>query len=94
MTLLSHRPVGPPAEHILEEEVGDEVLLYDPERKVFVALNRTASDIWRLATGEFTCEEIVIRLAESYTQDPEGLRQEVEGAIDGFIEAGLVPPVA
>ena len=62
---MSGPNIGPPLSHILEEEVAVEVLLYDDQRKLFVSLNETAADIWRLSTGEFSSEDIVSRIAMS-----------------------------
>lgn len=83
--------IGPPHDHILEEEVADEILLFDTENDVFVSLNPTASDIWRLATGEFSIDEIVIRLASSYGAQPDSIRADVESTITGFVDKELIP---
>jgi Coenzyme PQQ synthesis protein D (PqqD) len=85
--------IGPPHEHILEEEVADEVLLYDDENKLFVSLNPQASDIWRLASGEFSVEEIVLKIASSYDSEPDTIRSDVERTIDELVDKELIPPV-
>ncbi len=41
---MSGPTVEPPHAHILEEEVANEIVLYDSERELFVSLNPTASD--------------------------------------------------
>lgn len=74
--------IGPPHAHVLEEEVGDDVLLYDAARGQFVSLNATAGDVWRLSDGDLTFDEIVERLASAY-----GLgRAEMSGAVATVVE--------
>jgi len=85
--------IGPPHEHILEEEVADEVLLYDDERELFVSLNPQASDIWRMITGEFSVDEIVTRIAASYDSEPDTVRADVETTIGDLVDKELIPPL-
>lgn len=85
--------VGPPHPHILEEELTDELLLFDESQGLFVSLNQSASDIWRLVTGEFSVEEIANNLASSYGADPESVRGDVERVIEDFVEKQLIPPL-
>ena len=85
---MSH-PIGPPAAHVVEEELGDDIVLYDTERKQFYELNPTASDVWRLATGEFTEAEIVDLLGAAYETDPEDLRSQVSDVLEMMCDACL-----
>ena len=85
--------VGPPQPHILEEEVGAEVVLFDSERQLFVSLNETASDIWRLADGRFSLDELVAKLAASYGTDSDSIRSDVESTVQELIDADLLPAV-
>ncbi|MEX1133479.1 MAG: PqqD family protein [Acidimicrobiia bacterium] len=89
---MADHVVGPPHEHILAEEVSDELVLYDPVQETFVALNSTAADVWRMATGEYTVDEIVSSLASSYGMPDEAIRDQVETAVRELVEAGLLPP--
>jgi len=82
-------PVGPPAAHVIEEELDDDIVLYDPQRRRYYELSPTAGDVWRLATGEFTSEEIVTRLAAAYQVEPSAIREEVERTLGMFRDAGL-----
>ena len=52
--------IGPPFDYVLEEEVDDELLLYNSESRRFLSLNQSAADVWRLADGEST-EDIKFR---------------------------------
>lgn len=84
--------VGPAASHILETEVGDDISLYDPQTEQVVVLNGTASDVWRLADGTHTIEEITALLAASYQVNPESIASDVEKAVEEFSKAGLIEP--
>jgi len=85
---MSHL-IGPSAAHVVEEELGDDIVLYDTERKQFYELNPTASDVWRLATGEFTETEIVDLLGAAYKMDPEELRSQVSEVLAMMRDACL-----
>ncbi|MCL1599116.1 MAG: PqqD family protein [Actinomycetia bacterium] len=85
---MNHR-IGPPAAHIVEEELDDDIVLYDSERKQFYELNPTASDVWRLATGEFTEDEIVDLLASAYEVEPDELRTQVGEVLTMMTDAHL-----
>ncbi len=80
LAAMSHL-IGPPAAHIVQEELGDDIVLYDTQRSQFYELNPTASDVWRLATGEFTEAEIVDLLGTAYEMDPEDLRPQVSDVL-------------
>jgi Coenzyme PQQ synthesis protein D (PqqD) len=87
---MSTLRIGPPLPHILEEEVADELLIYDPSQKTFVTLNSTAADVWRLATGEFTLDGIVTVLANAYGTSEGLIRQQVEETVSRLGEVGLL----
>lgn len=81
--------VGPPASHIIETEIDSDVSLYDARSETVVVLNTTASDVWRLADGEHTIDEIVGLLAVAYAIDPDAIRSDVEQTVRSFIDDGL-----
>jgi hypothetical protein len=82
--------IGPPAPHILETELGDEIGLYDPHQERVTVLNVTASDVWRLATGEFDQEQVVGLLARAYRVKPDAIRADVIGTLERFAGEGLL----
>ena len=82
--------VGPPASHILETEIGDEISLYDPHTEQVMVLNQTASDVWRLSDGECDLEDIVRLLAAAYRVESDQIRNEIEHTIRSFQEQGLL----
>jgi hypothetical protein len=87
---MTDEPIGPHSPEILEEEVSDELLLYDSEQQTFVTLNTTAADVWRLATGEYTLDGIVERIAGSYGVAPIDIRADIASAVRDLTEAGLL----
>ena len=82
--------IGPPASHVLEENVREDVLLYDTGKEEFVSLNSTAGDVWRLATGELTVDGIVDKLASSYQVPADSIRADVAATVEQLIGAGLL----
>ena len=81
--------VGPWAPHLIEAELGDELSLYDPRQERVIALNTSASDVWRLATGEFDIAEITDRLAGAYGTDSQAIRADVESIVAELRAQGL-----
>lgn len=85
--------IGPPAAHVVEEELDGDIVLYDSQRRRFYELNPTASDVWRLATGEFTTDEIVERIAGAYQMDQDQIRSEVTEVLEMMQVARLFAPM-
>lgn len=88
---VENRVVGPPAPHVLETEIDNDISVYDPLNEQVTTLNATASDIWRLADGSHTLEQIVDLLAKAYGVSKAGIGNEVEETVDKLISAGLLP---
>ena len=87
---IGSRVVGPAPSHVLETEIGDEISLYDPTTEQVTILNGTASDIWRLADGEHTLNEITELLASAYQVPPSEIANEVTDTVNRLIEASLL----
>lgn len=82
--------VGPASSHILEAEIGEDISLYDPTKEQVSVLNGTASDIWRLADGTRTVDEITALIAESYDVRPEAIADDVRHTIQQLTDSGLL----
>ena len=82
--------VGPARQHVVEAEIGDEISLYDTTTERVLVLNATASDVWRLADGEYTIDELVEVLARAYSTDPSSIREDVTAVVNMFQEEGLL----
>jgi coenzyme PQQ biosynthesis protein PqqD len=71
-----------------DRKSGRHMLLY-PERGL--VLNRTATDVLELCTGEHTVEAIVDRLAARYAPEPrDAVEREVREFLASMAERGLV----
>ena len=70
--------------------MGADVLLFDRDREQFVTLNATAADVWRLADGSHTLDEIVALLASSYQTDADSIGEDVAAIVDELIDGGLL----
>jgi hypothetical protein len=67
-----------------------ECLLYDPARDQASALNRTATEIWRLCDGTRSIAAIARVLGERYGVDQGALLEDVLLAVSDFRARGLV----
>jgi hypothetical protein len=85
--------IGPPPDHIVETEIDGDIGLYDPGRERVIVLNTTASDVWRLADGEHSLDEIVELLARAYGIGPDDIRHDVTEAVSALIDQGFLPGV-
>ena len=91
LTGAAPRPAdGPQWEYASYRSLGNRYYWQTPDAEVFVSLNATAGDVWRLATGELIVDEIVARLASSYEVAPDSIRDDVVAAVDRLVEAGLL----
>ena len=85
--------VGPFLSHVLEEELHEEIILFDTDNEQLISLNESAADVWRLCTGEFTVDEVVARIAAFYDVEMAAVRDPVTTSIEKFFTAGLIPPL-
>lgn len=90
--VVATEKVGPPSDRVLETEVGvdGEISIYNPSTEQVTVLNGTASDVWRLADGEHTLDEIVELLASSYQVSRDEIAQDVTETVRRFSLAGLL----
>ncbi len=82
--------VGPPRPNIIQTEIGDEISLYDPSSERVVVLNTTASDLWRLAEGDFTFDQVLGLLSKAYGVEAATIHDEVRGTVDRLRQEGLL----
>lgn len=88
---LNGQFIGPPPKHVIESEVDGDISLYDVKYERVIVLNPTASDVWRLADGEMTLDQIVDALGKAYQADPEQIKPDVERLVASLIEQNLLP---
>ena len=86
---LSARPrLAPRARLRLDRKTGEYVLLY-PEKGLL--LNATSAAIAQRCTGERTVSEIVLELAQEFSEpDPKRLEAEVLELLSALAERGLI----
>lgn len=90
---MSSPRVGPPVATAVFTEIEGRISVLNPQTDRVLMLNETASDIWRLADGEHSLEEVVGLLAQAYGVDRATIRPEVEGAVATLRAEGFLPPV-
>lgn len=70
--------------------VGDEVSLFDATTGQALRLNRTAADVYALADGEHTMDELVAVLARAYGVPPQSIAQDVANGVQELLTAGAL----
>lgn len=68
--------------------------VYNPATKRAIALNETASQIWRLSTGECAFDDVVAALAEHYGVAEDAIAAQVRATIDELAAEGLYAETA
>ena len=86
--------VGPPVVGLTVVEVDGCFHIFNPATKRAVALNETASQIWRLSTGEHDVDDIVAALAEHYGLGHDAIEKQVRATIDELCAEGLYAEAA
>lgn len=81
--------IGPPAASTVATEIDGRISLFNPDTDRVLMLNETASDIWRLADGEHSLDDLNALLAQAYGVDAGSIRAEVEEAITVLREEGF-----
>ena len=72
-------------------EIDGLISLYSPPRRELLALNETASDMWRLCDGEHDLQGVVERLSSAYGVEPAAIEDDVRGALRTLVDLGLLP---
>lgn len=76
----------------MSTEIEGRISILNPLTDRVLMLNETASDIWRLADGEHSLEELIGLLAHAYGVDRAAIRPEVEEAVATLRAEGFLPP--
>ena len=92
MTTHTLQPVGRlkpdviavPAKGLIEHEVEDELILYDPRTDGTHVLNGTAAIVWFLVDGERTLAEVESELADLYGLDRSVVALDVNDVLQEF----------
>jgi hypothetical protein len=67
------------------QELGEEVMIYDPINEKVHILNNTAHCIWKLCDGNYTLQEIKEEIIKKFPQASEQeILNDITSAIDDF----------
>ena len=75
---------------LLEQMVGDELMLYDTSGRAVHVLNGAARYVWERCDGEHGVEEILGEAAAAFTADPQELRVDIEECMADFERLSLL----
>jgi hypothetical protein len=79
-----------PNPDVVVEEIDDDVCLYRPDTDEVLVLNHTAADVWRLADGSLSTDELVATLARAYAVAPDQVHHDVEAVLENLRERGFL----
>jgi hypothetical protein len=79
-----------PAAGVEVEDLDDDACLYRPDIDEVLVLNRSAADVWRLADGTRTADEISDMLARAYQTNPDDVRPDVESVLGDLSVRGYL----
>ena len=72
------------------EDLGEETLVYDPDRQKVHALNPTSALIWRLCDGRHQVEGLVKAVCDTYPVEEEQARTDVLKFLEDLRGLGLL----
>ena len=79
-------------EGLIERELPEELILYDPETDRAFLLNRTSAAIWDLCDGQNALRQIVEQIASCFSAPAEKVVEDVRATIERFHSDGLLVP--
>lgn len=82
--------VGPHAPGVMQQAVDDDLIVFDSESEEYYTLNRTAREVWDLADGTRTADDITALLAERYEVDATAVASDVAEIIANLADANLI----
>ena len=76
---------------IEEAPLGDELMLYDPDKSQFYVLNATMSHVWRYCDGGKSADSIVESVRETFSDsDMYPVATEIDAALGELLALGVV----
>jgi pyrroloquinoline quinone biosynthesis protein D len=79
---------------VFEIDLGDGVVLYDPDPSLVHHLNPSAAEIWRLCDGRRTAAAITTHLAKTHGGGVDPVEEQVAVALGRLETLGLVKDVS
>lgn len=77
---------------VVECQVQEDLLVYEPTGAIAVSLNASAGAIWELCRGRLSVGEIAVELGRRHGLPPRLLRPDVDAAIARLRDAGILRP--
>lgn len=75
---------------VLELDMGDGLVLYNPASSLVHHLNPSAGVVWRLCDGAATVDDIALEIAEAYAVDRGEITAQVRTLVAQLDDLGLV----
>jgi PqqD family protein of HPr-rel-A system len=75
---------------VLELDMGDGIVLYDPESRLVHHLNPSASLLWNLSDGDASVEQLVRETSEELHLEPSEVREQFVGLVAEMDALGLL----
>ena len=72
------------------EKMDNELLLFNPQDRVVLYLNESASVIWQLCDGQHTVQQIADLIAEAYPEAVPTILSDVQETVAMFKDKGAV----
>ena len=82
--------IGPALPGVTSIEIDGRFVVLSTDRDHALFLNETASDVWRLADGHRSFDELVTELAAAYGAQPAAIADDVRQALASFSDAGFI----
>jgi hypothetical protein len=75
---------------LLEQTVGEELMLYDATGRAVHVLNDAARYVWERCDGAHTAEDLLAEAVETFTAPPEELRADIASCQADFSRLSLL----
>ena len=82
------------AVHLMEAELGDELVALDPTGGHCFGFNSVATSVWRRLTGPQTFEQLRNALLEEFDVAPDQCARELQELLDDLCARGLITAFA
>ena len=75
---------------VMQSNIGEEVVMLDPESGYYFGLNSVAADVWHCLKAPAGLEEIVEYLLDKYEVDRESCTQQTEELLLTMLSKGVI----
>ena len=89
-TKLHNKQIPRRRDDLIERELPEELILYDPENDRAFLLNRVAALIWDLCDGNNSVEMIADQIATMFTNPVKQIHDDVRSFIGKYLREGLL----